>query len=253
MTQKLRCLVVDDEPLGRERIRTLIGTRTDAVVLAEASDGAEATDLLNSKEFDLVFLDIQMPRQTGFDVIREVGIERMPPVIFVTAFDAHALEAFEVHAIDYLLKPFDASRFHESVDRVATAKEHAGDPELNERIGKLLKGLDSRQENLSRIMVRTGDKIRFVSVNEIEWIEAAGNYANLHVGSREVLIRQTMKSLEKRLDPETFIRIHRSTIVNVDCIREITPTFNGDYEVTLSRGDKLTLSRSHRSALDRFA
>lgn len=254
MAQKpLKALIVDDEPLGRERIRTLLADRNDVVVAGEASDGAEALGLLDDGSIDLVFLDIQMPGKSGFALIDEVGPGRMPPIVFVTAYDEYALKAFEVHALDYLLKPFEPERFHEAVDRAlaAAAQPAAGDAAA--RIERLLEGMRGASKPLTRLMVKTQDHIEFVDVDDIDWIESAGNYANLHVGKRSLLIRQTMKALEQRLDDEHFMRIHRSSIVNVNRIREVYSMFNGDYEVRLTDGTRLTLSRGYRKALDRFA
>ena len=249
----LNALIVDDEPLGRERVRSLLAQRSDVVAHGEATNGSEAVDLLRTTAFGLVFLDIQMPHKSGFEVIESVGVAAMPPIIFVTAFDEHALAAFEVHALDYLLKPFSPERFHEAVDRALTLAAQPDMGEFTSKVQELLGGLGSAAKPLSRLMVRNGDRIEFVKVVDVDWIEAAGNYANLHVGKRSMLIRQTMKSLEERLDPEQFMRIHRSSIVNIARIKDVQAMFNGDHEVRLVDGTRLTLSRGFRAALDRFA
>lgn len=249
----LRALIVDDEPLGRERMRSLLASRGDVVVAAEARDGDEAVSRLAADAFDLVFLDIQMPHRSGFEVIQEVGVDDMPPVIFVTAYDEHALRAFEVHALDYLLKPFEPARFNEAVDRAIATIEQPAARDITARVQQLLEELEPAARPLSRLLIRTSDRIEFVNTADVDWIEAAGNYAKLHVGTRSLLIRQTMKSLEARLDEQVFMRIHRSTIVNIDRIAEVYAMFNGDYEVRLSDGTRLTLSRTYKKALDRFS
>lgn len=250
----MRALIVDDESLGRERIRSLLARRSDITVAGEAGDGDEAIRMIAENDFDVVFLDIQMPHTTGFEVIASVGANAMPPVIFVTAYDKHALQAFEVHALDYLLKPVDPERFNEAVDRVVGATNATTrDTAVVDRIQALIETFEPQPKPLERLMIKTSDHIEFVDSSDIDWIEAAGNYANLHIGDRSLLIRQTMKSLEKRLDDETFMRIHRSTIVNINRIKGVYPMFNGDHEVRLTDGTKLTLSRGYKHVLDRFA
>ena len=253
----MRALIVDDEALGRERIRSLLARRSDVTVAGEAGDGDEAVQMIAEEDYDVVFLDIQMPHVTGFEVIAAVGADAMPPVIFVTAYDKHALRAFEVHALDYLLKPVDPERFNEAVDRVVGATSTTGtakrDTAVVDRIQALIEDFEPRPKPLERLMIKTSDHIEFVDSSDIDWIEAAGNYANLHVGNRSLLIRQTMKSLENRLDDATFMRIHRSTIVNINRIKGVYAMFNGDHEVRLVDGTKLTLSRGYKHVLDRFA
>lgn len=248
-----RILIVDDEPLGRERIRTLLEPRRNVTIVAEAKDGREAVQLLGDETIDLVFLDIQMPHLNGFEVVRRVGAENMPPVVFITAHDEYALEAFEVHALDYLLKPFEPSRFYEALDRVLDIIRNHDQAELSERVRNLVAGAHPEEEHLRRVMVRSRQHIEFIKAEDIDWIEAAGNYVQLHVGRHSHLLRQTMKTLEQRLDPKCFVRIHRSSIVNLDRVKRLTATFNGDYEVQLDDGTKLTLSRSYRHVLDRFS
>jgi two-component system LytT family response regulator len=252
-TGKFKALVCDDELLGRERIRNLLQERENIAVAAEARDGREAAELLGRDSFDLVFLDIQMPHLDGFEVVREVGPENMPPIIFVTAHDEFAVQAFQIHALDYLLKPFEPERFFEALDRVLAIIHGSRHAELNERVRDLIEGIEPRQEYLRRIMVRSRQHLEFVKVDDIDWIEAAGNYVELHLGRHSHLLRQTMKTLEQRLDPKTFVRIHRSAIVNMDRVKALSATFNGDYEVRLDNGKKLTLSRSYRHVLDRFS
>lgn len=248
-----RLLIVDDEPLGRERLRTLLARRADVTVAAEAKDGDEAVALLQNEAFDLVLLDVQMPYHNGFEVIRAVGVAQMPPVIFVTAFDAYALQAFEVHALDYLLKPFEPARLDEALDRAFALTTPRRGADLDDRLRQLLDDLEPEGRILSRLMVKTHQRIQFIRTEDIDWVEAAGNYVQLHVGTETHLLRQTMTALAQRLDPEQFLRIHRSTIVNLDRVRDVHTMFNGEYEVRLHDGTQLTLSRSYRKALDRFA
>jgi two-component system LytT family response regulator len=249
----LQALIVDDEPLGRERLRHLLSEREDIEVKADATDGGEAIERLSSDDFDLVFLDIQMPKVDGFEVVEGVGPEAMPPVIFCTAHDEYALEAFRLHALDYLLKPIDADRFHASVDRVVDLVSSGKPDNLEEKLSKLLAGQGERNEPVRRFMIKAHQQITFVRDEDIDWIEAAGNYLELHAGKDVHLLRQTMKDIESRLDPERFMRIHRSTIVNMDRVRDLHQMFNGEYEVRLTTGQKLTMSRTYRKNLDRFA
>jgi len=249
----LRILIVDDEALGRERVRSMLESRREEMEVHEANDGREAVRLLSTEPFDLVVLDVQMPYETGFDVVRKLGVERMPPIIFVTAYDAYALQAFEVHALDYLLKPFEPQRFHEALDRVLDYIAQSNRGDLASRVQLFLDDMVEARKPLTRLMIKTQQHIEFVTAEDVDWIEAAGNYASLHIGKKSYLIRQTMKSLESRLDPDRFLRIHRSTIVNIDRVKDLHVMFSGDYEVRLLDGTKLTLSRNYRHALDRFA
>jgi len=246
-------LVVDDEPLGRERIVRFLKTRNDVRVDAEAGDGKQAVDAIKNGAFDLVFLDIQMPHLTGLDVVREIGPENMPAVIFTTAFDDYAIEAFKVHALDYLLKPIEPERFHASVDRVLDMLQNHPGPDLETRLIKLLQEEKQSAEPVSRFMIKSHQQIAFVKADEIDWIEAAGNYVNLHVDKESHLLRLTMKQIEAKLDPARFLRIHRSTIVNLDGVHDLRQMFNGEYEVRLKSGKKLTMSRNYRKNLDRFS
>jgi two-component system LytT family response regulator len=197
-----------------------------------------------------VFLDVQMPEKNGFDVIQAVGADRMPAVVFVTAYDQHALKAFEVHAVDYLLKPFDRERFEGAVDRARRQLENADTGVLKHQLQRLVAQLTPatapRQE---RLIVKTGGRLFFLRADEIDWIEAAGNYVRLHVGKEAHLLRETMNAIEARLDPNQFLRIHRSRIVNMERVKELHPWFNGDYAVILRDGTKLMLSRGYRDRL----
>lgn len=248
---KIRALIVEDEPLARERIRSLLEGERDVEVIAEAGDGRSGVERIKSLDPDLVFLDVNMPELDGFGVIEEIGVEAMPPVIFVTAYDQFAVQAFDTHALDYLLKPFDEDRFRAAVDRARQAlrRQHAGS--LDRRLTDLLEDL-RRPRHLERLAVKSGGKIIFIRTDDIEWITAEGNYARLHAGTRSHLMRETMSSLESKLDPTRFIRIHRSTIVNTDAIAELEPLFQGDYVVILRNGTRLTSSRGYRTNLQEF-
>jgi two-component system LytT family response regulator len=252
MTRKMRILktlIVDDEPLARERLATLLQNEEGLETLGECRDGLEAIAAIQQLQPDLVFLDVQMPGADGFQVIQAIGAEKMPMVIFVTAYDQHALKAFEVRALDYLLKPFDRDRFREALGRARHHIEQQETGDLGRRLLALVKDLRPSAPKTDRLVVKSGGRLFFLRTDEIDWIEAAGNYARLHVGTDAHLIRETMQSLESRLDPERFFRIHRSRIVNMERIQELQPWFNGEYVVILRNGTRLTLSRGYREKL----
>ena len=247
--EKIRTLIVDDEPLGRERIRTLLGGDPDIEIVGECSNGRQAVRAIEKLRPDLLFLDVQMPEMDGFAVLEAVAGDAMPVVIFVTAYDKYAVRAFEVHALDYLLKSFDRERFSSAVHRAKTEVAAGKDRKLDTRLVGLLEDLQARRRRLTRVVIRSGGRISFLRVEEVDWIEAADNYVRLHVGREAHLLRETMQSLAARLDPEKFLRIHRSTIVNLDRIKELQPLFHGDYTVLLRDGTELTLSRGYREKL----
>ncbi|HEV2146195.1 MAG TPA: LytTR family DNA-binding domain-containing protein [Longimicrobiaceae bacterium] len=246
---KLRALIVDDEPLGRERIRQLLAAEEDVEVVAECGHGGEAVEAIEGLEPDLVFLDVQMPELDGFGVVEAVGVDRMPMTVFVTAYEEFALRAFEASALDYLLKPFDRARFAQALDRVRTQIRLRRDQEVRGQLATLLQEMRPRRKHLERLVVRSGGRIRFVRVEEVDCFEAEGNYVRVHAGERNHLIRQTMSALEAELDPARFLRIHRSTIVNLERIDHIEPLFQGEYSVALRGGRKLTSSRGYRERL----
>lgn len=247
--KKMRTLVVDDEPLGRERLVTLLSAEPDIEVAGQCRDGEEAVRAILSNSPDLVFLDVQMPGMSGFDVIDAVGSERMPLVIFVTAYDQHALRAFQVRALDYVLKPFDRERFQEALQRARAQIQRDETGDLGRRLLALVKDLRRDQPKTDRLVVKSGGRLFFLRADEIDWIEAAGNYVRLHVGNTSHLLRETMNAIEGRLDPEKFFRIHRSRIVNMERIQEMQPWLNGEYAVVLRTGTRLTLSRGYREKL----
>ena len=246
---KIRTLVVDDEPMGRERVRSLLQHEEDVEIVGECSDGAQAIVAIQQHAPDLVFLDVQMPGATGFGVIDAVGPERMPNVIFVTAYDEYALKAFEYHALDYLLKPFNRDRFQETLKHARASLERRRAGDLGRRLLALVNDIKPETPRLERLVVKSGGRVFFLRTDDIDWIEAAGNYVRLHLGEESHLFRETMNRMEARLDARRFVRIHRSRIVNTERIRELQPWFNGEYVVILRDGTRLTLSRGYRDRL----
>ena len=218
-------------------------------IIGECADGREAVDSIEAQSPELVFLDVQMPELDGFGVLEALGSERMPAFIFVTAHDKFALRAFDVHAIDYLLKPFDRDRFKTALQRALNRLQGQPTGELNQRLLGLLADLKAHPKAADRLVVKSEGRVLFVRTDDIDWIEAADNYVNLHVGTESHLLRETMSALETKLAPGKFLRISRSTIVNVERIKELQPMFHGEYVVILRNGTRLTLSRSHREKL----
>jgi two-component system LytT family response regulator len=243
---KIRTLIVDDEPLARERVKRFLKDERDIELLGECGNGVDAIKAIREKEPDLVFLDIQMPEKNGFDVIQGIDGKSLPTIVFVTAYDQYALQAFEVHALDYLLKPFNRERFHRAVARAKEQIESRRRGELDERLTSLISSITPERKYLERLVVKSVGRVFFLKTGEIDWIEASGNYLKLHVGRDSHLIRETMNSIEAKLDPSQFMRIHRSTIVNIDRIKELHPMFSGDYSVILRDGSELALSRNYR-------
>lgn len=246
---KVRTLIVDDEPLGRERIRTLLGDDDEVEVVGECSDGKQAISVIERTRPDLVYLDVQMPEMDGFAVLDAIASERMPAIIFVTAYDRYAVQAFQVHALDYLLKSFDRERFQDALRRAKEQIRRSQEGLWNDRLTGLLEDLQARQTRLTRFVIRSAGRIFFLRVEDIDWLEAAGNYVRVHVGRESHFIRETLQSVEGRLDPTQFLRVHRSTVVNCDRIKELQPLFHGDYVVRLRDGTELTLSRNYREKL----
>ncbi|HWS87658.1 MAG TPA: LytTR family DNA-binding domain-containing protein [Pyrinomonadaceae bacterium] len=244
---KIRALIVDDEAAARRRIKQFLGELPDVEVVGECEDGCEAVAHIERCPPDLLFLDIQMQRLGGFDVIERVGAERVPAVIFVTAYDEFALRAFEVCALDYLLKPLDRGRFQSAVERARTQIQNSRAAGLDLRLQRLLGELHSeaRRRRVSRLEVRSCGRTVFVRVEKIDWVGAADNYLELHAGNETHLIRETMSQLEARLDPSMFVRVHRSTLVNLERIQELRPLFNRDHLLVLRDGTQLTVSRTH--------
>ena len=248
MTQ-IRTLIADDQPMARERLSALLSEEPDVEVVAACASGTEAVTAIQQHRPDLVFLDLQMPELDGFGVIAAVGAERMPSVVFVTAYDEFALRAFDVHALDYLLKPFGRQRFQQALDRARDqiARNRAG--ELARRLMALVEDVRPAQKGADRLMVRSGARVVFVDVRSVDWVEAEGNYVRLHVGEESHLIRDTMHAVEARLGGSPFVRIHRSRIANISRARELRVIQNGEYELVLRNGRALRVSRLYRDKL----
>lgn len=243
---KIRTLIVDDEPLARERVRSMLEADPEIEIVGESGDGPAAVAAIRKLSPDLLFLDVQMPGMNGFEVLRQVGKDRMPVVVFVTAYDQHALKAFEVHALDYLLKPFKPSRFRETLQRAREALALRRGGTIPKGLLELLGQATPEREFISRFAVKTGDRTLFVRSTQIDHIEAAGNYVVLHAGKENHVVRETLTALEQKLDPRKFVRINRSTIVNIDQIKSLQPLFKGEYVVVLHNGQQLTLTRGVR-------
>ncbi|HEY0455349.1 MAG TPA: LytTR family DNA-binding domain-containing protein, partial [Verrucomicrobiae bacterium] len=235
---KIRTLIVDDEPLGRERIYKLLEGAPQVEVIGECTNGREAVEAIREQAPDLVFLDVQMPELDGFGVIEELAGSKLPAIIFVTAHDKFALQAFEVHAVDYLLKPFDRERFEKALQRASEHLQRHETRELNSRLSALLADVRPETKYPERLAIKSSGKVVLVKTADVEWIEAADNYVNLHVGAQSHMHRETMSALEDRLDPAKFLRISRSTMVNLDFIKELQPLFHGEYSVILRTGAK---------------
>jgi two-component system LytT family response regulator len=246
----IRTMIVDDEPLACERIRMLLEGEPELEIVSECRNGKDALLAIEKLKPDLVFLDVQMPELTGFEVLDRLAPALLPVVIFVTAYDEYALKAFEVSALDYLLKPFDRERFQRAMGRarVELARRESGS--VNDKVLKLLSELQRGKKYADKLIVRAGGRVLFLRADEIDWIEAAGNYVRLHAGKEEYLYRETMTKLEEQLNPDRFARIHRSTIVNIERIKELQPWFRGDYMILLRDNSKLVLSKTYRGRLN---
>src|SRR5205814_6616545 len=240
---KIRALIVDDEPLARRSIGRFLKSDLEVQVVAECGDGESAVKTILAEKPGLVFLDVQMPEVDGFEVVRQVGADKMPVTILVTAYDRYALRAFDANAVDYLLKPVGQERFARALARAKERIAEKPNREATERLTALLGRIAARDETLERLAVAENGRILFVKTSEIDWIEADGNYARLHAGARKYQIRGTLSNLERKLNPRHFLRIHRSTIVNVHRIKEIHPWFHGYHVVLLENGQELRMSR----------
>jgi two-component system LytT family response regulator len=247
VSRRLRALVVDDEPLARSLLRVLLARDPEFEVAGECG-GVEAAGEVARTRPDVLFLDVQMPEVDGFDVLAALEPDRVPVVVFVTAWDHYAVRAFDVHAVDYVLKPIDEARFAEALAR-AKARARARGPGADARLGALL---DDHARRLRRFLVHTREKTVVVDAAQVDWIEAADYYATLHVGGKAHLVRETLTDLARRLDPEKFFRVHRSAIVNLDRVREIHPLFRGDAELVLDGGTRVRLSRTRRAEFKRL-
>lgn len=248
-TDRVRVLVVDDEPLARGHLRSLLEARGDVNVIGECGDGASAVQRILAESPDLVLLDVQMPELDGLSVVRHLGPSRMPPTVFITAHDQHAIAAFEVHALDYILKPVNRARFTKSIDRAVDLIRKREQGQHQQALSRLMESMTAEREALDRIAVKSGERLLYLKVGEIDWIEAADDVVKLHIGKHTLEHRVTLTQLEHKLPVRKFLRIHRSTIVNVDRIREFQPWFQGDWLVILADGTKLQTGKSYRTRI----
>jgi two-component system LytT family response regulator len=257
---RIRALIVDDEPAARAAIRALLSGDPDIQVVGECTDGRSALEAIVEDPPDLLFLDVQMPEMDGFTMLRRLDATQVPVVVFVTAYDQYALQAFDVHALDYLLKPFDDDRFGRALERAKERVRQGKLGTLSHQLRALLDGAAPTRENvavpaeenlLKRLMIKSEGRVSILAVKDVDWVEAQGDYVRIHAGRAWHLLRETMKRLEGQLDPARFVRIHRSTIVNVERIKELQPYFQGEYVVILHDGTSLRLSRGYRPNLER--
>ncbi len=253
---KIRALLVDDEPIARLGIRQQLQSEPDVEIIGECSNGQEAVAAIRKHAPDLVFLDVQMPLLNGFGVVEAIGLDRLPAVVFVTAYDEHAIRAFEVNALDYLLKPIEPRRFQKTLTRVRDQLNQTQDKQVSEKQSALLKTLAKAEEApqsspyLERIVIRANERLLILPVEDVAWIGAHGNYVQIHAQGKAHLLRETMDGMERKLDPAKFVRLRRSTIVSVAQIKELKPLFQSEYTVVLKDGTPLTSSRRYRKNLD---
>ncbi|HKZ01763.1 MAG TPA: LytTR family DNA-binding domain-containing protein [Pyrinomonadaceae bacterium] len=249
MTEIIRVLIVDDEPLARGVLREMLQSDPDVTIVGECANGKEAVHAIRELAPELLFLDIQMPEIGGFEVLDALEEGQTPHLVFVTAYDQYAVRAFEVHALDYILKPFDRERFQTSWQRAKAQLLRERNGGVEQKILSLLEDLKAGTKYLERLVIKSSGRIYFLETNEIDWIQAEGNYVSVHTGKKAHLLRETISSLEKQLDPKKFLRIHRSAIVRIDSIKELQPWFHGEYHIILHDGTQLTLSRNYRDRL----
>ncbi len=247
MTVRINTVIADDEPLARKKLRILLAAETGVRIVAECSDGKQTIAAVRKHKPDLLLLDIQMPEADGFQVLSGIPADEMPIVIFTTAYDQYAVRAFDQHALDYLLKPFDQERIHRALERTRAELLKTGNGELTTRILDWL--ATSRAEVDRRLVIKAGGRVVFLDSDEIDWIEAAANYVRVHAGKESYLLREGIGSIGQRLDPSQFLRVHRSTIVNISRIRELQPCNSAEYIVVLKDGKELSCSRGYRAEL----
>jgi two-component system LytT family response regulator len=251
LPESLCVMVADDEAPARQRIVDLLRRNSQVTAIIEASDGLSAVHIIRNRRPDLVFLDVQMPELNGLEVIAEVGAEHMPLTVFVTAYDEHAIRAFEANALDYLLKPFSDDRFEMTMARVGMRVDERSVRDFGRRVLRMLSAAPAGDRPLDRLVVKSGGATRFVRVADIDWIEAAGVYANLHIRGKELLYRAALNDLAEKLDPIRFVRIHRSAIVNVESIVRLEPISHGEFEVIMKDGSRSKISRTYRGHLEK--
>ena len=270
MSKKIRTIIVDDEIPGRNALSAMLNPDPDIEIITECRNGLEAIMQIRQHTPDLVFLDVQMPGADGFQVIEEIGVEQMPVTVFVTAYDRHAIRAFSVRALDYLLKPFDHERFDNALLRAKNQVRQQSLGSMSEKLLELLNDLQgdpkattmqkddkaifdyAEAKQPERLLIKSAGRIYFIKTEEIDWIEAMSEYVKLHVGSKTHLMRETLQNLHAKLDPKKFLRIHRSTVVNIERIKDLQPLFKGEHVVTLESGTRLKSSRSYRSSLQKL-
>lgn len=241
---KIRVMIVDDEPLARKFIRRMLKDDSEVEIVGECVNGLDAVEAIGNQQPDLIFLDVQMPEMDGFSVLQEINVKRMPQIVFTTAYAQHALRAFEMHALDYLLKPFDQVRFGKAMQhaREQLRRPRGGDEMLN----ALVEHITQRAERLRRLVIKVDGRIVFLKLNEIYWIEADDKYVHIHLRGQSHMVRQTMSVIETQLDSKKFLRIHRSTIVNIERIRELYLLSSGEQMLIMEDGTKLTVSRGYK-------
>ena len=249
--ERLRVLVVDDEAPARQRLIDLLKKDTQVGSVLEAANGKAAVETIRREALDLIFLDVQMPELDGLQVIETVGAEAMPLTVFVTAYDKHAIRAFEANALDYLLKPFSDERWEAALDRAKTRHSELSVQEFGRSVLRMLAARSQAGRYLDRLVVKGSGTTRFIRVLEIDWIEGAGVYVNLHIAGKELLYRSTLNDLAGRLDPMRFIRVHRSSVVNIDSILELRPISHGEFELILKDGHRSRVSRTYRIQLEK--
>jgi len=248
---RIKALIVDDEPLARDRIREMLKEHPEVEVIAEARNGQEAIEAVANQHPDLVFLDVQMPDLDGFSVLQNLSTGQIPLIIFVTAYDQHALRAFDVHAVDYLTKPFDRKRFAEAIDHAKVYMKGTKEPDTA-RILSMLQEIRAGERYLERFAVKNGETVFFVRAEDVDAIEAQGNYVRLSLASSSHLLRETLNNIESQINPRMFVRIHRRTIVNIDRVKEVQTWARGEYRVVLVTGAHYTLSRGYRQHFEKF-
>jgi two-component system LytT family response regulator len=249
---KIRTVVVEDEPVARRRIKRLLAKDTDVEIVAECASGRQAVIKLLEEKPDLVFLDVQMPEMDGFEVLKAISAAQMPEIIFTTAYDNYAIKAFNAHALDYLLKPFESERFERALQRAKNQIRQKQNGGLNNQINSLLNAIQPKTKYLERLFIKSAEEILLVKVSEIDWIEPAGNYLKLFIGKDVHFLRETMSGIQAKLDPKTFLRVARSLIVNIERIKKLHPLFRGEYVIVLESGKQLTTSRSYHGRIQKL-
>ena len=245
----IRALIADDEALARKFVRRMLKDNHDVEIVGECSNGKDAIAMIRKQNPDVVFLDVQMPEMDGFAVLESIGVDQLPEIIFTTAYEQYAIRAFELHALDYLLKPFDQARFKDAIQHAKERFRSQRQKDGRLQMSALLESIKNKPQYLERLVIKTGGRITFLSTDEINWIEADDKYVHLHTGKVSPMVRQTLNAMEAQLDPRKFSRIHRSAIVNVERIKELQPLFSGEHSILLEDGTKLTLSRSYKDKL----